>query len=133
MNQAREKHEEDSVELIENALVMGRLMEVDWTKRTARLERFREKPVKLRFAKELDEEMRRFATQFVQVEGSGNLKAPDTDREEWVHIEVTSVSIPHQRKGQVFRKADSEELESPFKSNEELQEFIDTIREGRHV
>lgn len=134
MNSAHEQHEEDSIELIGDALVMGKLMAVDWTKKTARLDRFRQKPVKLRFCKELDEEMRRFATEFVQIEGSGYLKAPDTDREEWVHIDVVSVSIPYQGEGKVFRKAEWEkDLESPFKSNEELQEFIDLIREARHV
>ena len=80
MNDAHEQREEEAVELIEDALVMGRLMEVDWTKRTARLDRFRQKSVKLRFGKGLDETMRQFATRFVQVEGSGYLKAPDTDR-----------------------------------------------------
>lgn len=122
------------MELIEDALVMGRLMEVDWTNKTARLDRFHQKPIKLRFGKAMDEEMRRFATEFVQIEGNGYLKAPGTDKEEWVHIEVASVSIPYQGgEPKVFRKADFEGLESPFRSNEELQEFIDLIREARHV
>ncbi len=135
MTHAHERQQEDSVELIEDALVMGKLMEVDWTKRTARLERFREKPIKLRFGKELNEEMRCFATHFVQVEGKGYVKAPDTDREEWVSIEVESVCVPYQGEGKVFRKEewekDLKKYGSPFKSNEELQEFIDLIREGR--
>lgn len=135
MSSAHEQHKEDSVELIEEALVMGRLMEVDWAKRTARLDSFREKPVKLRFGKELDEDMRRFATQFVRIDGKGYLKAPDTDREEWTHIEVKAVSIPYQGEGKVFRKAewekDLKKYGSLFRSNEELQEFIDLIREGR--
>ena len=133
MNHAHEQ-DENGVEVIEDALVMGKLMAVDWTNKTARLDRFRQKPVKLRFGKELDEEMRRFATEFVQIEGSGYLKAPETDREEWVHIDVVSVSIPYQGEGKVFRRAEWEkDLKSPFKSNEELQEFIDLIREARHV
>ena len=69
MTHAHERQQEDSVELIEDALVMGKLMEVDWTKRTARLERFREKPIKLRFGRALAETMREYATQFVQIEG----------------------------------------------------------------
>ena len=137
MTHAHERQQEDSVELIEDALVMGKLMEVDWTKKTARLERFRQKPVKLRFGKELDEEMRRFAMQFVRINGKGYLKAPDTDREEWVHIEVKAVSIPYQGKGKVFRKSewekDLKKYGSPFRSNEELQEFIDLIREARQI
>ena len=134
MKHAREGQQEDSVELIEDALVMGKLMEVDWTNKTARLDRFHQKSVKLRFNKAMDEEMRRFATEFVQIEGNGYLRAPDTDKEEWVHIEVASVSIPYQGgEPKVFRKADLEGMESPFRSNEELQEFIDLIREARHV
>ncbi len=122
------------VELIEDALVMGRLMEVDWTKKTARLERFREKPVKLRFGKELDEEMRRFATQYVQVEGKGWLKESDTDEEEWIHIHVNEVSVPYQSgEPKIYRRADDARMKSPFRSDEELQDFIDVIREGRHV
>ena len=122
------------VELIEDALVMGRLMEVDWTKKTARLERFREKPVKLRFGKELDEEMRRFATQYVQVEGKGWLKGSDTDEEEWIHIHVNEVSVPYQSgEPKIYRRADDARMKSPFRSDEELQDFIDVIREGRHV
>ena len=121
------------VELIEDALVMGKLMEVDWTNRTARLDRFRQKSVKLRFAKELDETMRRFATEFVQVEGKGWLKAPDTDEEVWVSVDVEEVSVPYQNKPKPFRSEDIEHIGSPFESNEELEDFIRVIREGRHV
>ena len=125
--------DENRVELVEDALVMGKLMEVDWANKTARLDRFRQKPVKLRFGKELDEEMRRFATEFVQIEGKGYLKAPDTDMEEWMSIKVESVSLPYQNKPKPFRSADIELIGSPFESNEELQDFIQVIREGRHV
>lgn len=125
---------ESPVELIEDALVMGKLMEVDWTKRTARLDRFRQKPVKLRFGKELDETMLRFATEFVQIDGKGYLKAPDTDEEEWVHIHVKEVSVPYQSgEPKIYRRADDARMKSPFRSDEELQDFIDVIREGRHV
>ena len=135
MNHAHEQQPEEAVELIEDALVMGKLMEVDWTKGTARLELFREKPIKLRFGKALAETMREYATQFVQIEGDGCIRAPDTDREEWVSIEVKSVCVPYQGEGKVFRKEkwekDLKKYGSPFRSNEELQDFIDLIREGR--
>ena len=136
MNHAHEQ-DESQVELIEDALVMGKLMEVDWTNKTARLEQFREKPIKLRFNRALAEDMREYATQYVQIRGKGWLKAPDTDKEEWVDIEVKSVCLPYQGKGKVFRKEewekDLKKYGSPFRSNEELQEFIDLIREARHV
>ncbi len=133
MNQAREQHEEDSAELIEDALVMGKLMAVDWAKGTARLDRFRSKSIKLRFGKEMAEEMRRFATEFVQIDGSGYIKAPETDKEEWVHIHVEKVSIPYQGEGVVFRKeewaADKRAIDETF----DVDEFNRLIREGRHV
>ena len=131
MNHAHEQQPEDSVVLIENALVMGKLMEVDWTKNTARLERFREKPVKLRFGKALAETMRQFAMEYVQIEGKGYLK---TDTERWESIDVEKVSLPYQGgEPKIYRRADDANMKSPFKSNEELQDFIDVIREGRHV
>ena len=134
MTHAHERQQEDAVELIEDALVMGKLMEVDWTKRTARLERFREKPVKLRFGKELDEEMRRFATQYVQVRGKGHLKAPDTDMEEWVSIEVESVSLPYQSNGpkEPFRGVVHWRPDPASPDDiKEMEEFMKAIREAR--
>ena len=134
MNQARKQHEENSVELIEDALVMGKLMAVDWAKRTARLDRFRQKSVKLRFGQKLDEEMRRFATQFVQVEGKGYLKAPNTDKEEWIHIHVKDVSVPYDgSKAKVFRKAEWASDASATDKTFDVDEFNRIVREGRHV
>ena len=134
MTHAHERQQEDSVELIEDALVMGKLMEVDWTKRTARLERFREKPIKLRFGKALAETMREYATQFVQVDGKGYLKAPDTDREEWVSIEVENVSLPYQSNGpkEPFRGV-VHWRPNPASPDDikEMEEFMKAIREAR--
>ena len=134
MTHAHEQQQEDSVELIEDALVMGKLMEVDWTKRTGRLERFREKPIKLRFGKALAETMREYATQFVQVDGKGYLKAPDTDREEWVSIEVENVSLPYQSNGpkEPFRGV-VHWRPNPASPDDikEMEEFMKAIREAR--
>ena len=133
MNHTHEQ-DEDSVEQIEDVLVMGRLMAVDWTKKTARLERFQRKPIKLLFGKELDEEMRRFATQFVQIESSGYLKAADTDKEEWVHINVDAVSLPYDgSKAKVFRKADWAADAKAIDETFDVDEFNRIVREGRHV
>lgn len=134
MTHAHEQQQEDSVELIEDALVMGKLMEVDWTKRTARLERFREKPIKLRFGKALAETMREYATQFVQIEGDGCLRAPDTDKEEWVDIEVKSVCVPYQNNGpkKPFRGvAEWGVRPSTPEESKEMEEFMKAIREAR--
>ena len=137
MEHTQKQDEDIVVEIIEDALAMGTLMAVDWANGTARLDGFRRASVKLHFDKSLNEEMRRFATQYVQVWGKGWLKAPDTDSEEWVRFEVQRVCVPYQGKGKVFRKdeweKDLKKYGSPFRSNEELQEFIDVIREGRHV
>ena len=49
-------------------------------------------------------------------------------------IEVKSVCLPYQSKGKVFRREewerDLKKHGSPFRSNEELQDFIDLIREA---
>ncbi len=133
MSSAHEQHKEDSVELIEDALVRGSLMEIDWAKRTARLDRFRQKSVKLRFTRALDDEMRKFATEFVNVEGSGLLKAPETEREEWVYVDVENMYIPYQGKGKVFRKdewaKDTRAIDTTF----DVDEFNQMIRESRRV
>ena len=133
MNHAHEQ-DQSRVELIEDALVMGKLMEVDWTNKTARLEQFREKPIKLRFSRALDEDMREYATQYVQIRGKGYLKAPDTDMEEWVSIDVHSVSLPYQSNGpkEPFRSA--AEWGIPMRTPEEsaeICEMMKAIREAR--
>lgn len=132
MNHAHEQQEEETVELSEDALVMGKLMEVDWTKRTARLERFREKPIKLRFGKELDEEMRRFATEFVQIEGKGYFISPEIEK--WAVIDVDSVSLPYDssKPKKAFKGVEEwgVRMRTPEESAE-ISEMIKAIREAR--
>ena len=132
MNDAHEQ-DEVPVELIEDALVMGKLMEVDWTKKTARLDRFRRKSVKLRFDKALDEDMRREATQYVQIKGKGYLKAPDTDMEEWVSIDVEAVSIPYEsgKPKKPFKGVDWRPYPAASEDVKEMKEFMKAIREAR--
>ena len=133
MNNHTHEQDESHVELIEDALVMGTLMAVDWANKTARLDRFWQKSVKLRFGKELDEEMRPFATQFVRIEGDGYLKAPDTDKEEWVHIHVKEVSVPYKNKPKPYRSAEWEADTRAIDLSFDVDEFNRIVCEGRHV
>ena len=133
MNNHAHEQNESHVELIEDALVMGTLMEVDWANKTARLEQFREKPIKLRFGKALDEDMRRYATKYVQIRGKGCLKAPDTDMEEWESIEVKSVSLPHDgsKPKKAFHGVNWRPYPAPPEDVKEMEEFMKAIREAR--
>ncbi len=134
------KQNKNPDEFIEDALVMGKLMAVDWTKKTARLERFSRKSVKLRFSKELDEDMRHLFTKFVKITGKGNLNKDD----EWTSITVDTIegdrhwSQPFDmsdisKSPKIFRSADGLLIDDPFESDQDLQEFIRVIHEGRDI
>lgn len=124
----------------EEAVVWGYLMAVDWTKKIARLEPRGNKPVKLHFGSELAGEMRRFATLYVKITGRGQF---DTlDAENWSSIQVESIDggrswakpfdiseLDHAPK--IFRAAD--DVDDLFESDEEFEEYIRVIYEGRHV
>lgn len=58
-----------------DATVQGRLMVVDWLRRTAELHNYGQPGVRLRFGPEMDEEMQRRATQYVEVRGRGQVAA----------------------------------------------------------
>ena len=58
-----------------DATLQGRLMVVNWMRRTAELHNYGQPRVRLRFGPELDEEMQRRATQYVEVRGRGQVAA----------------------------------------------------------
>ena len=70
--------------------LFGWLNEVNWDKGTAQLHRYAEKHVQLRFDPELHEEMLRYATQFVEVRGSGRFNKSD----QWTSVHVEQISGP---------------------------------------
>ena len=67
----------------------GTLSEVDWGRRTARLRQHGGTPVPLRFGADLDEDMLRLATQYVEVEGEGCIEADD---ERWTSVDVRRIT-----------------------------------------
>lgn len=58
-----------------DATMQGRLMVVNWMRRTAELHNYGQPGVRLRFGPELDEEMQRHATRYVEVGGRGQVAA----------------------------------------------------------
>lgn len=123
----------------EKASIWGYLMAVDWTNKTARLERIVGKPVPLKFGDELAEDMRRFATKYAQIRGEGVI-GPD---DEWMTVNVAAITGTRNK----FEPFDMEEFlarprkPSDFKALPQLppdddfdvDDFNRIIREGRNV
>ena len=74
----------------EPALVEGRLMAVNWTYGTAELHFNPQRVVPLRFDPVLNDDMRRLATQYVEIRGRGRFK----DNDEWDIIYVEQITSP---------------------------------------
>lgn len=124
---------------VEKASIWGYLSAVDWTNKTARLERIVGKPVPLTFGDELAEDMRRFATKYAQIRGEGAIGADD----EWVSVNVTSIEGDRDP----YKPFDMEEfLDQPRKPSDfkalpqlppdddfDVDDFNRIIREGRNV
>ena len=123
----------------ERTIVQGNLMEIDWARNTARLERRGSKPVPLEFDDRLNGDMQRYAKQFIKVIGTGTL---DITEDEWVNVKVEEVigdRSPYEpfdirelnRNPKVFHAEDMRDV-SLFESDEELNDFIRIIRESRN-
>lgn len=124
---------------VENAIIWGYLRAVDWTNKTARLERIMGKPVPLKFGDELAEDMRRFATKYAQIRGEGVI-GPD---DEWVSVNVTSIEGDRDP----YKPFDMEEFlaqprkpfdfkalpQLPPDDDFDVDDFNRIIREGRNV
>ena len=123
----------------QDTVVRGYLMEVDWARGTARLDPRIGNPVRLRFDTDLHEEIRHLLSQFVKIQGKGNMN----EDEEWTSIEIETVEADRHWSNpladdlslnpRVFRTADSLLIDDPFDNDHELREFIRTIHEGRDV
>lgn len=122
--------------VIEEALVYGWLKMVNWDKRTAQLHRFEDPYVPLRFNADLDDEMLRLATQFVEIKGAGLFKK--NDQWQWIRVEeiaaTRSSSDPFDM--EAFLNNPNPKIFDPEKvvtASEpiDVDEFIRIIREGR--
>ncbi len=129
-----------STRIIDSAVIWGYLRSLDWPNKTGRLERIMGKPVPLKFAEGLDEDMRRLANRYVQIRGKGKL---DEVADEWIDVSVNSITgtrnkfEPFDRKELLDRPIkpfDPESLHSLSPDDDfDVDEFIRIIREGRDV
>ncbi len=122
----------------EEAQLYGWLKAVNWNRRIAQLHRYGESRVQLRFSSTLDEVMRRFAMQYVEVKGRGTFN----EKERWRSIQVEQVRSAD-TKGkpfdiETFQREPSTRVycgdqilraSQPF----DVDEFNRIIREGRDV
>ena len=119
------------------AVLKGWLKEVNWDPRTAQLHQFGGEYVRLRFDAELDDEMLRLATQYIEIRGRGRFNRND----EWTVVDVEQVrevrSWQQQFDMEAFRNHPSPKLFDPEKfvaidlTDEEWETFDKEIREGR--
>ena len=124
--------------LDESALVEGRLMEVNWAYGTAELHYIPQRVVPLRFDPALNDDMRRLATQYVQIRGRGRFN----DNDEWDIIYVEQITCTRSWSEpfdlEAFRNAPNPKIFDPEKvvtvsEPFDVDEFIRVIHEGRDV
>ena len=138
----KEKQKSDKTKppvLDESALVEGRLMAVNWAYGTAELHYIPQRVVPLRFDPALNDDMRRLATQYVEIRGRGCFN----DNDEWDTIYVEQItctrswSEPFDLKA--FRNDPNPKIFDPDKvvaidlTEEEWEAFHRVICEGRNV
>ena len=129
-----------STRIIDSAVIWGYLRSLDWPNKTGRLERIMGKPVPLKFAEGLDEDMRRLANRYVQIRGKGKL---DEGADEWINVSVHKITgtrnkfEPFDRKELLDRPIkpfDPESIHALSPDDDfDVDEFIRIIREGRDV
>ena len=119
-----------------DAMLQGRLMMVDWKRRTAQLHNYGQPDVRLRFDAALDEEMQRRAMTYVEVRGRGRfavdgslvdfhvgqLKGTRSSREPFDLDELSNTSNQ-----KIFDPENVVRASEPF----DVDEFMRIIREGR--
>ena len=123
----------------EEALLYGWLKEVDWGERTARLHEAGGGRVRLSFGPALDGEMRRLATEYVEVRGTGCFDG----RDEWVEVRVEELNETRSSAEpfdlDAFLNDPNPKVFDPEKAvpidltDEEFEAFLSTIREGREA
>ena len=119
-----------------DAMLQGRLMMVDWKRRTAQLYNYGQPDVRLRFDAALDEEMQRRAMTYVEVRGRGRfavdgslvdfhvgqLKGTRSSREPFDLDELSNTANQ-----KIFDPENVVRASEPF----DVDEFMRIIREGR--
>ena len=121
-----------------DASLQGRLMMVDWKRRTAQLHSYGADYVRLRFDAALDDEMKLLATQHVEVTGRGHFVKDGN----WVDFHVKQLKatrswqepfdpdrILHDPSPKIFDPEQVVRTSEPF----DVDDFMRAIREGRDV
>lgn len=120
------------------ALLHGRLMEVNWAKRTAELHLQVDDCVRLRFGPEFDDAMRRLATRHVEVRGKGRATANDR----WSTITVEQLNATgawgEEFDLEAFLANPNRRVFDPEKvvrasEPDDVDEFLRVIRESRNA
>ena len=83
---ARVPHNPSMTEAME-AMLYGRLLEINWQNGTAQLHRYGEPVVPLQFEPGLNETMRQLATRYVAVRGEGRI----TTQDEWIDVAIREI------------------------------------------
>lgn len=132
------KRDSHKPEVIERALLHGRLKNVSLRYGTAELHRYSEKPVPLRFDTKMDHKMIRLRNKYIEVEGRGVLN--DNDEWESVHVKRATDTIYGRKtfdvkaflnnpKPKVF---DPDDMVTIDLTDEEWEEFDRAIQESRN-
>ena len=135
----RAERDQPQQSLDAKALLHGWLKEVNWAQGTAQLHEHEDKYVQLRFDATLNYEMRRLATQYVEVRGRGQFNKADS----WhiVHVEQISGTRSWREPFdlELFHNNPSPKLFDPDKmvtidlTDEEWESYNRAIREGRNA
>ena len=128
-------HEPSTAEEID-ATLQGRLMMVDWKRRTAQLHDYGQPLVRLRFDAALDKEMQRHATQYVEVKGRGKFAADGSLVDFHVgQLKGTRSSLQPYDLDELLNAPDPKvfDPEKVVRTSEpfDVDEFMRIIREGR--
>lgn len=125
--------------LDEKALLYGWLKEVNWAQGTAQLHEHEGKHVQLRFDAALNYEMRRLATQYVEVRGRGRFNKDDS----WHTVYVEQISGTRSWRDpfdlELFHNNPNPKIFDPAKmvtidlTDEEWKSYNRAIREGRNA
>lgn len=119
------------------ALLYGRLLEINWQNGTAQLHRYGEPVVPLQFEPGLNETMRQLATRYVAVRGEGRI----TTQDEWIDVAIREIVAEPSEIDAFYarppRAFDPQQAAGFYQDDAddpvEITEFVRGIYEGRDL
>ena len=119
------------------ASLRGRLLEVNWSSRTAQLHNYGESPVYLRFGIELSDLFREYATRYVTVRGTGRFNSND----EWQDVTVREIVAERSIRDEFYAREpvvfDPDKATSFYDHDDDapvdIEAFIRVIYEARDI